>query len=62
LFKYYDKKLSSIEKKRKERNAVRNKLINKKIELKHICNTNHKILKRLNIEKPIEETFEFEII
>jgi hypothetical protein len=61
LYKYYDKKLSSIDRKRKERAVARKRLINKKVELKHICNTNHKVLCKLNAN-PIEETFEFEIM
>lgn len=63
LFKYYDKKLSSIERKRNERAVARKRLLGKKVELKHICNTNHKMLSQMNVAKNhMEEKFEFEIM
>jgi len=62
LAKYYEEKLSKIEKKRLERNVTRKRLRGETIELKHTCNTQHKKMKAAaGVKDPMEDCIELEL-
>ena len=62
LAKYYEEKLSAIEKKRIERAKTRKRLRGETIELKHVCNTQHKKMKAASgVKDPMEECVELEL-